>query len=68
MKICSKDFAVFQPIKVGLWPESRVVATLSQEGVWDRIVLPVHGNKPLKIGLLKSQMKVALKAPKRSGL
>jgi predicted RNA binding protein YcfA (HicA-like mRNA interferase family) len=30
-----------------------------KEGVRDRIVVPVHGNKPLKIGLLKSQMKVA---------
>jgi len=29
-----------------------------KEGVRDRIVVPVHGNKPLKIGLLKSQMKV----------
>jgi predicted RNA binding protein YcfA (HicA-like mRNA interferase family) len=30
-----------------------------KEGVRDRIVVPVHGKKPLKIGLLKSQMKVA---------
>ncbi|NBT49242.1 MAG: type II toxin-antitoxin system HicA family toxin [Actinobacteria bacterium] len=30
-----------------------------KEGVRDRIVVPVHGNRPLKIGLLKSQMKVA---------
>jgi predicted RNA binding protein YcfA (HicA-like mRNA interferase family) len=30
-----------------------------KEGVRDRIVVPVHGNKSLKIGLLKSQMKVA---------
>jgi len=28
-------------------------------GVRERIVVPVHGNKPLKIGLLKAQMKVA---------
>jgi len=30
-----------------------------KEGVRDRIVVPVHGIKPPKIGLLKSQMKVA---------
>jgi predicted RNA binding protein YcfA (HicA-like mRNA interferase family) len=28
-------------------------------GFRERIVVPVHGNKPLKIGLLKAQMKVA---------
>jgi predicted RNA binding protein YcfA (HicA-like mRNA interferase family) len=30
-----------------------------KEGVRERIVVPIHGNKPLKIGLLKAQMKVA---------
>jgi predicted RNA binding protein YcfA (HicA-like mRNA interferase family) len=30
-----------------------------KEGVREKIVVPVHGNKPLKIGLLKAQMKVA---------
>ena len=30
-----------------------------KDGVRERIVIPVHGNKPLKIGLLKAQMKVA---------
>jgi len=25
----------------------------------ERIVIPVHGNQPLKLGLLKNQMKVA---------
>jgi predicted RNA binding protein YcfA (HicA-like mRNA interferase family) len=25
----------------------------------ERIVIPVHGNQPLKIGLLKHQMKIA---------
>jgi len=30
-----------------------------KEGVRERIVVPVHGNKPMKIGLLKAQMKVA---------
>jgi len=30
-----------------------------KEGVRERIVVPVHRNKPLKIGLLKAQMKIA---------
>lgn len=25
----------------------------------ERIVIPIHGNRPLKIGLLRSQMKIA---------
>jgi predicted RNA binding protein YcfA (HicA-like mRNA interferase family) len=32
---------------------------LTKSGHRERIVVPVHGNRPLKIGLLKSQMKVA---------
>jgi len=31
----------------------------TKEGSPERIVIPVHGNRPLKIGLLKSQMKIA---------
>ena len=30
-----------------------------KDGVRERIVVPVHGNQPLKIGLLKAQMKIA---------
>jgi predicted RNA binding protein YcfA (HicA-like mRNA interferase family) len=30
-----------------------------KEGHRERIVIPVHGNHPLKIGLLKHQMKIA---------
>jgi len=30
-----------------------------KEGHQERIVIPVHGNQPLKIGLLKYQMKIA---------
>jgi predicted RNA binding protein YcfA (HicA-like mRNA interferase family) len=30
-----------------------------KDGVRERIVVSVHGNKPLKIGLLKAQMKAA---------
>ncbi len=31
----------------------------TKEGQQERIVIPVHGNRPLKIGLLKHQMKIA---------
>jgi predicted RNA binding protein YcfA (HicA-like mRNA interferase family) len=31
----------------------------SKEGHRERIVIPVHGNQPLKIGLLKHHMKIA---------
>ena len=31
----------------------------TKTGQRERIVVPVHGNKPLKLGLLKHQMKIA---------
>jgi len=31
----------------------------TKAGRQERIVIPVHGNRPLKIGLLKHQMKIA---------
>ena len=31
----------------------------TKDGQQERIVIPVHGNRPLKIGLLKHQMKIA---------
>jgi predicted RNA binding protein YcfA (HicA-like mRNA interferase family) len=30
-----------------------------KQGRPERIVIPIHGNRPLKIGLLRSQMKIA---------
>jgi predicted RNA binding protein YcfA (HicA-like mRNA interferase family) len=30
-----------------------------KEGRQERIVIPIHGNHPLKIGLLHAQMKIA---------
>jgi len=30
-----------------------------KEGRPERIVIPIHGNEPLKIGLLKSLLKIA---------
>jgi predicted RNA binding protein YcfA (HicA-like mRNA interferase family) len=31
----------------------------TKPGHRERIVIPIHGNQPLKIGLLKHQMKIA---------
>lgn len=31
----------------------------SKEGRRERIVMPIHGNKPLKTGLMRSLMKIA---------
>jgi predicted RNA binding protein YcfA (HicA-like mRNA interferase family) len=31
----------------------------TRAGQRERVVIPVHGKKPLKIGLLKAQMKIA---------
>jgi predicted RNA binding protein YcfA (HicA-like mRNA interferase family) len=31
----------------------------TKPGQRERIVVPVHGNKPLKVGLLKHQVKIA---------
>ena len=44
------------------WVLSRVNGShhvFSKEGKRERIVIPIHGNQPLKIGLLKTLMKVA---------
>ncbi len=30
-----------------------------KEGRHERIVIPIHGNRPLKLGLLRFQMKIA---------
>lgn len=30
-----------------------------KEGRHERIVIPIHGNRPLKLGLLRAQMKIA---------
>jgi predicted RNA binding protein YcfA (HicA-like mRNA interferase family) len=44
------------------WTLSRVNGShhvFVMQGRRERIVIPVHGNQPLKIGLLKSLMKIA---------
>jgi len=32
---------------------------LTKPGRRERLVIPLHGNQPLKLGLLKNQMKIA---------
>jgi len=59
-QISGKDFCRLLTDKG--WSLARIKGShhiLFKEGVRERIVVPVHGNKPLKIGLLKTQMKVA---------
>jgi predicted RNA binding protein YcfA (HicA-like mRNA interferase family) len=44
------------------WSLARVKGShriFTKLGQRERIVIPIHGNKPLKIGLLKAQMKIA---------
>jgi predicted RNA binding protein YcfA (HicA-like mRNA interferase family) len=44
------------------WILKRVTGShhiFTKAGHPERIVIPVHGNQPLKIGLLKHQMKIA---------
>jgi predicted RNA binding protein YcfA (HicA-like mRNA interferase family) len=31
----------------------------TKDGRPERLVIPIHGNRPLKLGLLRSQMKIA---------
>ena len=49
-------------IEVHGWTLSRVKGShhvFTKVGHRERIVIPIHGNQPLKIGLLKSLMKIA---------
>jgi predicted RNA binding protein YcfA (HicA-like mRNA interferase family) len=44
------------------WQLARVKGShhiFTKAGQRERIVIPIHGNRPLKIGLLKAQMKIA---------
>ena len=44
------------------WQLARVKGShhiFTKPGQRERIVIPIHGNAPLKIGLLRSQMKIA---------
>jgi len=59
-QISGKEFA--KAIQRKGWMLSRVKGShhiFVKEGRPERIVIPIHGNEPLKIGLLKSQLKIA---------
>jgi predicted RNA binding protein YcfA (HicA-like mRNA interferase family) len=59
-QISGKDLA--KAIQKQGWGLSRVKGShhvFIKAGRPERIVIPIHGNQPLKIGLLKSLMKIA---------
>jgi predicted RNA binding protein YcfA (HicA-like mRNA interferase family) len=59
-QISGKDF--IRLIQKRGWILQRVNGShhiFTKAGQQERIVVPVHGNRPLKIGLLKHQMKIA---------
>jgi predicted RNA binding protein YcfA (HicA-like mRNA interferase family) len=59
-QISGKDF--IRLIQKRGWILKRVNGShhiFTKEGQQERIVVPVHGNRPLKLGLLKHQMKIA---------
>ena len=44
------------------WQQARIKGShhiFTKPGERERLVIPIHGNTPLKIGLLRSQMKIA---------
>jgi predicted RNA binding protein YcfA (HicA-like mRNA interferase family) len=59
-QVSGKEFA--RIIEKHGWMLKRINGShhvFTKEGCRERIVIPVHGNRPLKIGLLKHQMKIA---------
>ena len=59
-QISGKDLAT--AIQSRGWALCRIKGShhvFTKPGRLERIVIPIHGNRPLKIGLLKSQMKIA---------
>jgi len=59
-QISGKDFCKL--LETRQWTLKRVSGShhiFVKEGKRERIVVPVHRNKPLKLGLLKAQMKIA---------
>jgi predicted RNA binding protein YcfA (HicA-like mRNA interferase family) len=59
-QVSGKEFA--RIIQKRGWVLKRVNGShhvFTKEGRQERVVIPVHGNRPLKIGLLKHQMKTA---------
>jgi predicted RNA binding protein YcfA (HicA-like mRNA interferase family) len=59
-QVSGKDLAT--AIEGKGWVLARVKGShhiFTKEGMRERIVIPIHGNRPLKIGLLRAQMKIA---------
>lgn len=59
-QVSGKEFA--RLIQKRGWVLKRVNGShhvFTKDGHPERIVIPIHGNRPLKIGLLKHQMKIA---------
>ena len=59
-QVSGKEFA--RVIQNRGWVLKRINGShhvFTKEGHQERIVIPIHGNHPLKIGLLKHQMKIA---------
>jgi predicted RNA binding protein YcfA (HicA-like mRNA interferase family) len=59
-QVSGKEFA--RLVQKRGWVLKRVNGShhiFTKTGPPERIVIPVHGNQPLKIGLLKHQMKIA---------
>ena len=59
-QVSGKEFA--RIIEKHGWVLKRINGShhvFTKEGRQERVVIPVHGNRPLKIGLLKHQMKIA---------
>lgn len=59
-QISGKDFCKL--LEARGWTLKRVSGShhiFLKTGHRERIVVPVHGSKPLKLGLLKAQMKIA---------
>ena len=59
-QISGKDFSGL--LQSRGWHLARINGShhiFAKSGHRERIVIPVHGNQPLKLGLLKHQMKIA---------
>ena len=58
-QVSGKEF--IRPVLKRGWLLKRINGShhiLTMEGHRERLVIPVHGNQPLKLGLLKHQMKI----------
>jgi predicted RNA binding protein YcfA (HicA-like mRNA interferase family) len=59
-QVSGKEFA--KAVKKNGWQLARINGShhiFVKAGCRERIVIPIHANRPLKVGLLKAQMKIA---------